>query len=120
MPRMKLITALQMSELIANGVESAKTGDGSHFKPVVKLFTPDANATWLFAEIGADGDTLFGLCDLGMGMPELGYASLHEIMALRGKFGLPVERDMHFKAKGTMKQYAQLAREAGCIKEIDA
>ncbi len=27
----------------------------------------------------ADGDTLYGLCDLGFGEPELGYVSLGEI-----------------------------------------
>lgn len=31
-------------------------------RPVVKFFTPDAQATWLFSELAPDGDTLFGLC----------------------------------------------------------
>jgi Protein of unknown function (DUF2958) len=33
------------------------------FKPVVKLFTPDARCTWLLTELGLD-DIAFGLCDL--------------------------------------------------------
>jgi len=53
-------------------------------KPVVKFFTPDSSATWLFSELAADEDTLFGLCDLGHGTPELGYASLSQISVLRG------------------------------------
>ena len=57
----------------------------------------------------------FGLCDLGMGMPELGYVSLSEIKAVRGKLGLPVERDEHFTAKATIKQYADDAQAAGHI-----
>lgn len=119
MSRVALIPALLMSELIANGVESASTGDGSAFKPVIKFFTPDAGATWLITEIDSDGDTMFGLCDLGMGSPELGYVSLSEIMALRGRMGLSVERDRHFTAKGPISQYAQLARAKGRIAQIE-
>ena len=41
--------------------------------PVVRLFTPDAHATWLLAALDpADGDTAYGLIDLGIGMPALG------------------------------------------------
>ncbi|MDQ4678666.1 MULTISPECIES: DUF2958 domain-containing protein [Brucella] len=65
-------------------------GEGDH-KPVVKFFTPDAGATWLVAELVADDDKLFGLCDLGHGSPELGYASLSELSALRGPLKLLVE-----------------------------
>ena len=39
------------------------------FKPVVKLFTPDAQCTWLLTELGND-DIAYGLCDLGMGIPD--------------------------------------------------
>ena len=47
------------------------------FRPVVKLFTPDGAATWLLTEIDpAYQDIVFGLCDLGMGCPELGSVSL--------------------------------------------
>lgn len=40
---------------------------------------------------------LFGLCDLGLGFPELGYVSLLELEALRGQAGLPVEIDLYWK-----------------------
>jgi hypothetical protein len=33
--------------------------------PVVKFFNPLGAATWLASELDADGDTLFGLADLG-------------------------------------------------------
>ncbi|WP_421423328.1 DUF2958 domain-containing protein [Agrobacterium rosae] len=84
-------------------------------KPVVKFFTPDANATWLFSELASDGDTLFGLCDFGHGYPELGYASLGEISTLRGRLGLLVERDEHFKANKLLSVYADAARTRGRI-----
>ncbi|MBY3387627.1 DUF2958 domain-containing protein [Rhizobium ruizarguesonis] len=84
-------------------------------KPVVKFFTPDANGTWLFSELASDGDTLFGLCDLGHGYPELGYVSLAEISTLRGRLGLLVERDHHFKADKPLSAYADAARTRGRI-----
>jgi hypothetical protein len=39
--------------------------------PVVKFFNPVGAATWLATELDADGNTLFGLADLGFGCPEL-------------------------------------------------
>lgn len=84
-------------------------------KPVVKFFTPDAQATWLFTELAADEDTLFGLCDLGLGNVELGYASLAEISAIRGPMRLLVERDRHFSADKPLSAYAAEARNKGRI-----
>ena len=59
--------------------------------PVVKLFSPLSGATWLATEIDRDGDTMFGLADLGFGCPEFGYFSLAEIAAVRLPFGLRIE-----------------------------
>jgi hypothetical protein len=54
----------------------------------VKLFAPDGNATWLLTEIDPDdGDRAFGLCDLGLGEPELGYVSLAELESVRARCG---------------------------------
>ena len=108
---MKLLTQSQREKLLANGRASA-VKEHDHF-PVVKLFTPDGNATWLLAEICPnEPDIAFGLCDLGMGMPELGYVSLSELERVRGKFGLPIERDKWFKANKPMSAYAEEARVA--------
>lgn len=85
-------------------------GDIDHF-PVVKLFTPDANCTWLLSELDPDNpDIAFGLCDLGLGFPELGYVFLSEIREVRGTLGLPVERDRHFTATKCVRKYADDAR----------
>lgn len=79
--------------------------------PVVKFFTPDAGATWLLTELDPDNpDIAFGLCDLGLGAPELGCVSLTELQSLRGRLGLPVERDVHFEAERPLSAYARLAR----------
>lgn len=112
----KLILDGQATQLKANGAITAQTGDGSAFKPVVKLFMPGGSATWLITEMADDGDTLFGLCDLGHGSPELGYVSLSELESVRGRFGLKVERDAHFNTKKTIAEYANEARALGFIK----
>jgi hypothetical protein len=50
--------------------------------PVLKLFNPVGPGTWPITELAPDGDTLFGLCDLGMGCPELGSVSLRELSSV--------------------------------------
>lgn len=94
---------------------NALAGERDHF-PVVKLVTPDADATWLISEVDPDEpDRLFGLCDLGLGHPELGWVSLAEIKEIKGKLGLPVERDLHFTADKPISAYAAEARAKGHI-----
>ncbi|WP_134500741.1 DUF2958 domain-containing protein [Microvirga pakistanensis] len=111
----KLITTRQRSQLLIHGWRIAN-GDDPDLPPIVKLFTPDANATWLLVELDpANPDRAWGLCDLGLGCPELGYVSLQEIAALRGRLGLPVERDRRFKPGRLLSDFAAEARIAGRI-----
>jgi hypothetical protein len=111
---MTLLTKAQIEQLLANGRAQRASIDQEakalDFKPVVKLFTPDAQCTWLLTELDPDGGLAFGLCDLGLGCPELGYVSLAELRAVRGKLGLPVERDLHFDADKPISAYADEAR----------
>src|ERR1039458_2734118 len=139
---LELLTADIKIRLLENGRKNAARinddGNTIDFHPVVKLFTPDAGFTWLLTEIdlatssfsesisgftwllteidSENEDVAFGLCDLGMGCPELGSVSLSEITALRGKLGLPVERDLHFEAEKSLRAYADEARLLGRIK----
>jgi hypothetical protein len=70
----------------------------------------------LLTEIDPDDtERAFGLCDLGLGFPELGYVSLAELATVRGRLGLPVERDVHFLADKPISVYAREARLAGRI-----
>jgi len=122
---MKLLTKDIEKRLLANGAlrrHIAQQGlDGLtaadlDFLPVVKLFTPDAGCTWLLTELDPDDPEIaFGLCDLGMGCPELGYVSLAELRTVRGKLNLPIERDLHFMPAKTISAYADEARAAGRI-----
>lgn len=117
---MELLTDELKAQLLANGRQQAAvrgTDDEIDFYPVVKLFTPDAGATWLLTEIDPEApDLAFGLCDLGLGFPELGAVSLSELAVLRGRLGLPVERDLHFAPEKTLSAYAEEASRLGCIR----
>jgi hypothetical protein len=112
-----LITKDIDRQLLANGEAQKRGEDTSSTKPVLKLFNPSGAATWLISERDPDDpDILFGLCDLGFGCPELGSVSLSEIAAVRcPPFGLPIERDLHFRAEKTLEEYADEAREKGRI-----
>ena len=107
---MKLLTNAQIAELLANGAVAAR-GEDHDPKPVVKLFTPVSNATWLLTELDpVDPDLAFGLCDLGLGCPELGYVRISELRSVRGRLGPLVERDLHFTPDRTLSEYAEDAR----------
>lgn len=108
---MQLLTPDLRAVLIANGQTQ-----GDHV-PVVKFFSPVGAATWLFSELDADGDILFGLCDLGFGCPEMGSASLSEIASVTLPFGLTIERDLCFEGRFPLTIYADAARLCGSITE---
>jgi hypothetical protein len=83
--------------------------------PIVKFFNPIGAGTWLAREIDVDGDTLFGLADLGFGCPELGSFSLGELASVRLPLGLGIERDLYFEGRFPLSVYADAARIAGRI-----
>lgn len=118
---MKLLTCDQRTKLLANGKANAQRmemddGRTEDFAPVVKLFCPWNRSTWLLTELDPDDeDIAFGLCDLGMGCPEIGSVRLSEMAAVRGPFGLGIERDLSFTASKTLSAYADEAREKGRI-----
>jgi hypothetical protein len=109
------ITDKQHAALLANGRTSLENPDFDPV-PVIKLFTPDAGATWLLAEIDPnDHDRAFGLCDLGVGSPEIGWVSLKELETVRGPYRFPIELDLHFRADKSLSAYARDALAAGRI-----
>ena len=117
---MDLLPQNILDQLAANGranqVRIEAGEDTIDFDPVVKLFTPDGGATWLLSETDSDDpDIAIGLCDLGLGYPELGSVRLSVLKAHRGRLGLPIERDLHFAAKATLSAYAERAWKAGGI-----
>lgn len=113
MPRAVLITKQQRERLLRNG---RSHGNGTH-PPVVKLFTPDAQCTWLLTELDpGDPRRAFGLADLGMGFPEIGLIWMPDVEKLRGNLGLAVERDSLFQSNGrSLTDWWRRARELGHI-----
>ncbi len=87
---MKLLTQELRDKLPALGA-TEKEDDPS---AIVKFFTPDSSWTWFATEFDGE-DTFFGA--VSGAEFELGYFSLSELEALRGPFGLAVERDLYFK-----------------------
>ena len=123
---MKLLTKDIRTLLIENGQKNAckladpeNTDGATHdFWPVVKLFNPCGAGTWLLTEIDPEEpDIAYGLCDLGMGSPELGsvrISELESIQLLGGAIG--IERDIHWNATKPLSAYADEARTLGHIK----
>jgi len=110
-----LVTAEDRTQLLANG-QARVAGHDTDPSPVVRLFTPDAHATWLLASLDpADNDTVYGLIDLGLGMPELGYVKLSDLALIVGPLKQPVMRDVYFQATRTLSDYVRLAQANGSI-----
>lgn len=118
---MKLLLASQRTKLLCNGRRQAAvkgTAGELDFFPVVKLFNPCGAATWLLTELEPDDETIaWALCDLGMGYPEFGTVSLEELAAYRGRFGLGIERDLHFEGRAPISVYIRAASSTGRIVE---
>lgn len=71
---------------------------------------------WLLSEIDPDNATCaFGLADLGLGMPEMGWIDLEGLAVVRGRLGLPIERYLYFRAEKRSSAYARDTRLAGWI-----
>lgn len=111
---MSLITDEQRTRMLANGVARAR-GEVIDPHPVVKLYTLDAGAVWLLTDLDVGGDRAYGLCDAGLGAPELGHVSLAALEAMRGPRGMRVVADPQFRARQSLSAYAAEALRDGSI-----
>ena len=109
---MILLTDDLRERLLANGRDR-----GADHVPVVKFFNPLGEGIWLATELDADGDTLFGLADLGS--PELGTFSLEEMASILLPFGMGIERDILFTGDFPISVWAEAARQAGSIRAAE-
>lgn len=107
-----LIPSELRARLLANGQRSANE-EPYDFVPVVRLFVPGRNATWLLTELDPDDpDLAYGLCDLGLGAPKLDYIRLSDLLVLPGN---PVQCDTDFIADKPLSAYLSDARLAETI-----
>jgi hypothetical protein len=103
----KLFTNVQFETLIKNGSD---TNHDKDYLPVVKLFMTNTACTWLISELDPEyPDIAFGLCDLGMGFPELGSVSIQELVEAQS-FLRNLQRDTSFEGKYPLSVYARAAR----------
>jgi hypothetical protein len=109
---MILLTDELRDQLLANG----RQRDTDHV-PVVKFFNPLGESVWLTTELDEDGDTLFGLADLGH--PELGCFSFQEMSSLHLPFGMRIERDILFTGDFPLSVWAEATRQAGSIRAAE-
>ena len=110
-----LVTEDERARLLAHG-QARAAGQHADPLPVIRLFTPDAHAIWLLASLDpADGDTAFGIMDVGIGMPELGRIKLSDLASIVGPNKQPVMRDRYFRAVRPLSEYLRLAQENGSI-----
>jgi hypothetical protein len=109
---MILLTPELRMQLLANG----RARDIDHV-PVVKFFNPLGHGVWLATELEEDGDTLFGLADLGE--PELGSFSLVEMTEVCLPLGLGIERDILFEGLFPISVWTEAARRTGSVREAE-
>lgn len=115
----RLIPQELREKMIENGRDMLNGREDDH-PPIVKLFSIAGSATWLLSELNPFEPTIaYGLCDLGMGFPELGYVSLEELESIQHP-SLPIPLivwDEHFDAEYLMSVYAEAARQHQGITE---
>jgi hypothetical protein len=68
-------------------------------KVIAKFFNPTGAGTWYATEFDGE-DSFFGYAVIFEG--ELGYFSLSELQSVRGRFGLGIERDLHWNSNTTL------------------
>ena|SRR5438034_7619011 len=75
----------------------AELGDKplSEIKAKVRLFNPTGIGTWWVCAFDPDTQIAWGVAELQT--REVGSFSMAELVAFRGGFGLPIERDLHYR-----------------------
>ncbi|MBW1784959.1 MAG: DUF2958 domain-containing protein [Deltaproteobacteria bacterium] len=68
--------------------------DAEEVKIIAKFFDPSGSWTWYATEYDAEDRLFFGL--VRGHEVEMGYFSLDELQAVKGRLGLGIERDLHF------------------------
>lgn len=107
---MNLFTKTEYELMLKNG---ADTNFAKDYPPVVGLYMTNTNFMWLISELDPEyKDIAFGLCDLGVGIPELGSVCISELLETEDLRKLHfIEREPFFEPKFPLSVYAAAARE---------
>lgn len=105
---MKLLT----KEIIKRFETIGRQEESSDPIVVAKFFTPDSSCTWYATEFEPESGIFFGWANLGdPTCAEFGSFALSELESVRGRLGLPVERDRHCGEKPLSEhQYSGFAK----------
>lgn len=110
---MTLLTQDDIKKLLHNGLPENRNKD--HW-PVVKLCNCRSRSFWLLTEIDPTyQDDAFGLCDLGYGLPELGYFTISDLESINLGINSKVRRDNRFVPQFPMSVYALAAKRKGGV-----
>lgn len=95
MARQKMLTKEILARVPAlYGQESVANVDDAI--AYAKFFNPCGDGTWYMTEYNPEDGTAFGLVVLH-GEREIGYFSIPELESIQLRWGLYIERDIHFK-----------------------
>jgi len=90
---MKLLT----KELLMRFEKVGRQEDDNDPIVIAKFFNPTGAGTWLATEYDPNSKEFFGFVSIfGDYNDEWGYFSLNELESYIGRFGLGIERDLHF------------------------
>jgi hypothetical protein len=82
---------------------------------ICKFFNPCGAATWIiFGQDEEQKDVLFCVADIGRGCVEAGTVLLSDLENFQGRFGLGIERDMHFEGGQPMSDFLGKETLGGC------
>jgi hypothetical protein len=71
---------------------------GMDARVIVHIFNPTGSGDWYVTGYDPETRIVSGAASLGYGV-ELGDSSMAELVEFRGRFGLPLERDLHWTPK---------------------
>jgi len=91
----KLAQFREIMELTGTPRLYAQEATGDEALVHVKLFDPTGSWTWFITEFDPTNNTAFGL--VNGHEAEIGYIDLNELANVRGRMGIGIEIDMHFK-----------------------
>jgi len=97
---MKLLT----KELLMRFEKVGRQEDDKDPIVIAKFFNPTGAGTWLATEYDPNSKKFFGFVSIfGDYNDEWGYFSLDELESYVGRFGLGIERDLHFEEQRMSK-----------------
>lgn len=103
----QLLTKEQIEKLKQIGLSEKENEEQV---PLVMLHLANKDAYWLFSCIVSGTEQMaYGIFEIGLGSPELGYFDLRDIDDLKFTSGVAIENDLEFKGEHSLIKYAEIA-----------